>query len=495
MTTSRARPALDILTGLALSLVVGVASGEDAEPKDGLEVSVGFADTYAQVPFHFQGVKTDPETRKLIDWRDEARGVARVFPACGAELQFKLAAASFGKDREVRVSGKVTDYYGKEVRSVSVELQARDGVPESRLLRVSPPEEHEGPYYFRGEWSEVGGEGKGSFSLAAGQANRRCVVGDFELVRYPKSGGPLESSPQARHRGNMGLIARLIEHHPGPGRKPTDPQRRSLDVPLGLQLPERPVKVGIWFKPSAEVQVTLRLRDPGVEINQGERPDFWAVGPISVPAGEWRYVEIPMPGFGKPKAEFHPYGEANGIIDYPLTIERVEIEGPAGAEVFLDDLEVWTQGARQGSVQFRAAFDKPGQLLYRTDTLKLAVTNQRLWGNPLPIEVTARLEDTGGQTWPLLKTSLDAAPGKECVAPAPVKDLPVGGYRLLAEARQDGKLLSTVESRLIVYEPGGQRLGHRELHALLGDRDRLLVDLGFAGDIVLIPRRNGRHLR
>ena len=33
----------------------------------------------------------------------------------------------------------------------------------------------------------------------------KLVVEDFELVRYPTAGGPLENSPLAKRRGEMGL--------------------------------------------------------------------------------------------------------------------------------------------------------------------------------------------------------------------------------------------------------------------------------------------------
>ena len=71
-------------------------------------------------------------------------------------------------------------------------------------------------------------------------------------------------------------------------------------LPLNIELPGRPVKIGFWAKAAGPVDVTMQFRDPGVEIRQSRFYDTWDVGPVTIEAGDWRYVEIPMPGYGRP---------------------------------------------------------------------------------------------------------------------------------------------------------------------------------------------------
>ena len=42
------------------------------------------------------------------------------------------------------------------------------------------------------------------------------------------------------------------------------------------------------------------IRDPGVEVRQSRFYDTWDVGPMTIVPGDWHYVEIPMPGYGRP---------------------------------------------------------------------------------------------------------------------------------------------------------------------------------------------------
>lgn len=473
---------------IALLQAMMMLAGRGAE--EGVAVRIEPADIYARVPFHFSGIQTDPQTRKLISGRNEQDGMAVLFPNCGEPIRLVFAVTYTGEPKPVRLTGSVTDYHGKELQKIAVTVSPKGDEPAMQLLEITPAETHCGPFYLNGHWEEAGGRQQSDFSIALGQANRRAIIEDFEQVQYAEPGAPLESSAQARHRGALGLTVRLNERHRDQRRRPKDPKRRVRDVPLPLDLPERPVRVGAWIKPSADVNLRMQLRDPGVEINQGQRYDNWSIGPLAVPAGDWRYVELPMPGYSRPEAERHPYCEANGVVDYPLTLEYLEIEGDAGSEVFLDDLEVWTQGAREGSLRLRAGFDKPTDLLYPNDTLNLVVANQWLWGQePAHVKLEARLADIRQRSLPIFERSVRVAPGQELVEPVTVKDLPVGGYRFLAQARdaETNGVLGTVESRLLVYQPSGGPLNHAEFLKLLSDRDRLLVDLGLNRDLVIVP--------
>ena len=420
--------------------------------------------------------------------RDEE---AALFPRCGGPLEFKLTATAHGADRTARVTGTIIDYFGTELQKIALEIAVKSGTNDTRTVSVTPTEKHFGPFHFTGAWTEVGGTNRGEFSVAAGQANWHLVIEDFESVKYPEPGAPLENSALAKHRGQRGLIVRLpapaaAAPAPAPGKKPA-PNTRSL--PLDLILAARPVKLGLWVKTPADAQITARLRDPGVDAQQRNNPDTWAVGPVEVPAGDWQYVELPMPGFSRPHALRKSANEPNGVVDYPLTLQSLEFSAAPGTEIFLDDLELWTQGEREGSLQLRAAGDKPVGLLYRNDTLNLVLANAWLWGAPAKLSGAAALEDIYGNPTPLPSVNATIEPGGEHVLAAPLRNLAVGPWKLTAAIKSAaGETLKSPESAaFLVYEPGGQPLPQPELHQILRDRNRLLVDLGFTNDTVVVP--------
>jgi len=381
-----------------------------------------------------------------------------------------------------------------EVGKVAVEVPVEAGQTVAHRVPVNATGAHTSPFYLTGKWTEVGGPGKGALAASAGLANWRLVIEDFEFARYPAPGGAIESTPGARRSGRLGLLVRIRK--PADTKKPPKPKAKPKPVPLpiqtvpvGLALPGRPAKVGLWVKPTAPVRLTALVKDPGVEVRQAKRPDFWSLGPIEVPAGGWRYVEIPMPGFSRPKARRKEYGEPGGVVDYPLTLAKIDIQGADGTEVCLDDMDVWTHGPRGRGVRLRVVRDKPGRLMYRNDALRLAVANADLTVGPAKLDVAAALEGVAGTDRPLPRKTVTVAAGAEHVIDWPIAALPVGAYRLAATASAAGKVVARTgeHEALLVYEPGGKPLAAGPLRALLVDRNRLLVDLKLADDVVLVP--------
>ena len=410
---------------LAVCLLL-TASSHAAEPTppplppSPLKVTVAPADAYPRVKSKYAGFDVDPVTQAVRAASREEESI--LFPRCGGPLEFQFTVTANGADRTVKFTGAITDYLGTELQKVAADVTAKDGTTATKNISVTPTEKHFGPFYLNGTWTEAGGTNKGEFSLAAGKANWRLVIEDFESVKYPEPGAPLENSATAKHRGQRGLIVRWPADAtpapaPAPGKKPALNNR---SLPLDIVLAARPVKLGLWVKSAADAQLTVRLRDPGVDAQQRNNPDTWTVGPVEVPAGDWRYVEIPMPGFSRPQSLRKSANEPNGIVDYPLTLQSLELSAPPGSELFLDDLELWTQGERDGSLQVRAATDKPVGLLYRNDTLNLVLANAWLWGGPAKLAGTAALEDINGGKFPLPSPNATVDPGGEFVLAAPL---------------------------------------------------------------------------
>ncbi|GDY20764.1 hypothetical protein LBMAG56_21100 [Verrucomicrobiota bacterium] len=478
-----------LLVLLFVSLLRAAEPTPPPLPPAPLKVTVAPADAYPRVKSKYAGFDVDPVTQAVRAASREEEAV--LFPRCGGPLEFQFTVTANGADRTVKFTGAITDYFGAELQKVAANVTAKDGATATKNISVTPTEKHFGPFYLNGTWVEVGGANKGEFSLTAGQANWRLVIEDFESVKYPEPGAPLENSPAAKHRGQRGLIVRWPAEAtppptPAPGKKPTLSNR---SLPLDIVLAARPVKLGLWVKSAADAQITARLRDPGVDAQQRNNPDTWTVGPVEVPAGDWRYVEIPMPGFSRPQSLRKSANEPNGIVDYPLTLQSLELSAAPGSELFLDDLELWTQGERDGSLQVRAATDKPVGLLYRNDTLNLVLANAWLWGGPVKLAGTAALEDINGGKFPLPSPNATIDPGGEFVLAAPLTNLPIGPWKLTAaiEAATGETLKVPDSAAFLVYEPSGRPLPQVELHKILRDRNRLLVDLGFANDTVVVP--------
>ena len=113
------------------------------------------------------------------------------------------------------------------------------------------------------------------------------------------------------------------------------------------------MKIGFWAKAAGNIDVTMQIRDPGVEVRQSRFYDTWDVGPVTIEAGDWHYVEIPMPAFGRAFAQRNPHREANGIVDYPLTLIQLQFNSEVETQVMIDDIACQSQGEKEGSLFVR----------------------------------------------------------------------------------------------------------------------------------------------
>ena len=55
----------------------------------------------------------------------------------------------------------------------------------------------------------------------------------------------------------------------------------------------------------------------------------------------------------------------------------------------IDDIAALSQGEREASLFVRAVSTKPTGLLYRNDSLNLAIANAWLWGKPVAVDFSA----------------------------------------------------------------------------------------------------------
>jgi len=454
----------------------------EAATQSDLLASFTVAKSCSRAPVSFSGWRIHQGgTLEAINNR---KTEACIFPAAGTPVEFTLAASAFGSPKSIHFEGTVRDYLGAELPAITLDLAVKSGEFASQSITIIPTEKHSGPYYLNGTWSEVKGPARESVSLVFGQANWRKVIADFEQIRYPDPGGPLENSATAKHRGESGLIVRTH------GAKQT--------VPLNLPLNARPAKIGFWAKSAAPIQASMRVRDPGINHMGGMRYDSWTIGPVDIAPGEWRYIEIPMPDYGPPKALRKSFCEANGLVDYPLTLEELEFSGPAQNEVFVDDVELWAHGEQTESVFVRADSSKASSLLYKTDSVNVVVSNAWLWGETRDVTFFAALADVSGKLWPLATNKTEKlAPGTESIKVCATQ-LPLGPYRVVAEAKVAGVLAATVpglkvgdepppDPAFLVYEPAGKPLAQSELHALLKNRNRLIAELGITKDNRMFP--------
>ena len=72
---------------------------------------------------------------------------------------------------------------------------------------------------------------------------------------------------------------------------------------------------------------------------------------------------------------------------------------------------------------------------------------------------------------------------------AQFKDLPFGPYQLAAEATGEGRRPHTcrVRKAFLFISPAARRYRPGELGEFLGNRNKVLVDLGFKRETVMIP--------
>ncbi|HZK80523.1 MAG TPA: hypothetical protein VFC46_05630, partial [Humisphaera sp.] len=483
--------ALQIILVAALLSSFGAAPAPEAAPP-ALQVIAGPADVYPRVKSLFTGMDVNFKTQQYVSVKREEEAV--ILPDVGNDLQFKIAVkAADNVDHSIHATGSITDYMGVELQKVTADISAKAGETAQQVFTIKPTEDHPGPFYLSGTWEEPNGKNKGTFSTSAGQPNWKLVIEDFELVRYPKPGGPLENTAAAKRRGEMGLTVRL-QNPPMPvllpGQRPPSKKLTPVTLlPLNIELPGRPVKIGFWAKSDGPVDVSMQIRDPGVEVRQSRFYDTWDVGPTTIAPGDWHYVEIPMPGYGRPFAQRNPHREANGVVDYPLTLIHLQFSSDVETQVMIDDIACQSQGEKEGSLFVRAVSTKPTGLLYPDDSLNLAIANAWLWGKPVDVTFEAALQDINGHKWPLKSGKVSVGPGEEQVQAAQIKALPFGPYSLSADAKGEGRTAASTSDKkgFLVYEPTGKPLPPAELGALLGDRNRVLMDLGFKRETMVIP--------
>ncbi len=450
----------------------------------------------AVVPVSYTGSKIKPNSQP--EGITARMSTARVFGACPQPLEFKLRAAALGKDRTIHFSGTVTDYRGATLPKLEIDVTAAAGQAAEKVVTLTVTETNAGPFYVTGTWTEVNSDNSDSVFDVIGHANWRMVLEDFEQVKFPDVGGALESSPLAKHSGELGVIVRPQPLKSAPGAPLIPPGAPSqTNIPLSLTLTGRPVKLGLWIKAPVAAQVRMQLRDPGINHMGEIRYDTWTVGPVDVSAGDWRYVELPMPDYSAPEARRSPSPESNGVVDYPLTLDHVTISGPTNAEILVDDIELWSQAEKTDSPIVRTYSNKPSGLLYRNDAIAVVISNAWLWGEALQVQFNAKLENLFGKQLPLISEgTATIPPGSRHVQRASVTNLPMGPYAFTFEARANGKVIATIppaktaenphpEQNFLVYEPQGKPLAAPELFAILRDRNKLVAELGFRTDNML----------
>ncbi len=464
---------------------------EEKEPPPPVEVSISASAEYPTVPVHFNGVDIAPDGRSLkrVKWTWQEP----LLPAPANPLTIEIKATAHGAKRNIEVAGKVTDYDGRQI--VSSQPAIAIGPEQTGSIRISiqPTEKSQGPFFYRGRWQETGGKAKGTIESAFGYPNARLVMEDFEQFRHARPGGTVENSSAARHSGRQGLIVRpankakwvLKEKE---GDKEPQPAVNHV-LPFNLAAPGRPVRFGIWAKSAADAELSFNFRDPGTEYRQGIQFDRWKIGPLKLEAGSWQHIQFPSPGYGRPKAKAKTSGEANGVVDYPLTFESIEVVCGEGQSVMLDDLEVFTQIEKAKAIRMRLVIEKPTGLLYRNDAVRLALSNGWLWGKPETFSYSASMTDISGKVIPLSRGSAAPGPGSEELVESSFKNMPLGSYRFLAEMKTGETVAARLEPPhpLVVYEPESKPLAHSQLHEILTNRHRLINDLGFRKDVLIFP--------
>jgi len=481
----------------ATAVVLCVSSFAFAQPQPpvdppappALVVTADVSAAYPRVPVRFEGANYDAKENRVTAAKAEFN--TSIVPGVEQPIEFVINVAATGADKSIVFKGQITDYLGTVIAPVEASITAKAGTTEAKAFPFTPTEAMRGPFYLTGSWTEQGGEGKGEISAAAGQANRRLMLEDFEVPNYPDPGAPLESSVEAAHGGKLGVIVRLPKK---PAPLPNaDPNVQLPPVvqrlPINLKLTGRPVSLGVWVKNTQPIALSTFINDPGIEAQQRNIPDTWTIGPITVPPGDWRRIEIPMPGFSRPEARRASHNEASGVVDYPLNVQYIDIFSADETAVMIDEIDVLTQGEPENALTIRTITDKPLQLLYPNDLMRLAVANTWLWGQPRKVRVSAGLEDIAGIKRSIADAEVTLAAGQEQIIDAPITAASIGPQQFKA-ALSESEIVAAVTPPghpYLVYPPGGQPLAPRELRALLRDRNKVLVDLGFTKEVVIIP--------
>ena len=176
-------------------------------PPPALQVTAEAADVYRRVPSVFSGVNIDFKTQHYEGVKRVEQAVLfgnstgwdhLLFPGIRSDIQFKLSVkAGDNAPHLIHAKGSIIDYAGAEMQKIAVDISVKAGETAQQGFAIKPVEGHSGPFYLVGTWVDDTGNLSGEFSGAAADPNMKLIVEDFELVRYPGGGGPLENSPLA----------------------------------------------------------------------------------------------------------------------------------------------------------------------------------------------------------------------------------------------------------------------------------------------------------
>ena len=177
------------------------------------------------------------------------------------------------------------------------------------------------------------------------------------------------------------------------------------------------------------------------------------------------------------------------MVDYPLTLIHLQFSSEIETQVMIDDIACQSQGEKEGSLFVRAVSTKPTGLLYRNDSLNVAIANAWLWGKPVDVTFEAALQESTAINGRSNQEKCPSVPGEEQVQAAQIKALPLVPTASRPTPRAKGRTAASTSDKkgFLVYEPSGKPLPPAESAPMLGDRNRVLMDLGFKRETMVIP--------
>ena len=495
-----------------------------------------------------------PDGQVLLNHRDYDPKSGQISFGEAAEVDgpprsgIRITNAS-GTEQKVQLAWTVTTLTGEELHKGDEEAHTVPPGEPKAFFHTADAGEHIGPFLFRYRVTANGKTHDGV--VPVGQANAEFLLEDYEKALYPAT-GEARLDANAAHHGRFGVRVetpaqvhdqlRAIDAFIKAAEQAADPKcaealdglrwwnlhshfarvlsdtkrkpedrfaqakqdaahhrenwlgQQSTWVPLARKPSGKLISLSLWVRaaqPGARLELTVDA------VIDNYRPSHrWVLSSPPVDWPEWRPLTFALPIYNSTHQPARPEvlkkdPKATGPANYPIRVESLAMRGVGAVEV--DDLTFRTQDPRATLLQVIAGSDKPGNLVFPGEPVKVTVRNGSL-RRPTRLKLSYGVHGPAGQAVPERTQPVALAPGASTTLEVPTQGLPVGVYDLHLAASDDrGRVFppKTAEespevhrTRFVVYRPDLPQSDTLSLSDFLRDAHRVEIELGKDHEII-----------
>lgn len=454
------------------------------------------------------------------------------------------------KPQMIRLKWEVYDFGGERVHQA--EEQAELDAQAARAFQCSlSPNSRTGPFRFAYELEAAGLARRGFLTLS--QASAALLLEDFEKTAHPVE-GPVRMDPAAAHSGRFGLRAspsegdlqrlgeldqflqaaasgRNLEEYAqtaeklkalglagslaailkdgnlkenekrarlaaeGAKLRAEFLSRHATILPLAITLPGQPTQIAAW----------VRADRPGgrIDLNIHSPHQRWTVAGPEIDWQGWKQVTFDLPVYSVPHHPLSPEElakspEAKGPPNYPLRLDAIVFRQMAA--VAFDTLTIRIQLEAPSPLQVLAGGDKPAELLFPGDPLRVRIQNTSLT-RPLKAQFQTMVVDLARVARFADERALDLPPTGSLEFEISTADWPMGVWSARFKAFRDKEVIfsnfpdtsanpDTMGYRFVLYLPEVSGLNPLTLPAFLRDGDRVELELGKTYEVIRLQWHN-----